>query len=70
MILESSTKQYPTSFSESWEIQHVNTSPCPESRRQSSGGLLTVAHIVGASPLPYPIYCRGGFSGRVHLLPS
>ena len=70
MILESLTKQYPTSFRESWGMQHLKTAPCPESQRQSSRGVLTISHIAGASPLTCLRYCGGGLSVRVHLSPS
>ena len=70
MILESSTKQYPTSFRESWGVQHLKTAPCPASQRQSSRGVLKISHIAGASPFLCPRYCGEGLSGRVHLLPS
>ena len=70
MILESSTKQYPTNFKESWGVQNFKTSPCPASQSQSSIEVLTIYHIVGSSPLPCPRYCGRGLSGRVHLYPS
>ena len=69
MIFESSTKQYPTSFRESWGVQHLKTALCPASQRQSIRGLLKISHIAGAYPLPCPRYCGGDLSGRVHLSP-
>ena len=70
MILESSKNQYPTSFRESWGMQHLKTAQCPASQRQSSRGVLTIYHIAGASTLPCPRYYGGGLSGRIHLSPS
>ena len=69
MILESSTNQYPTSFRESWWMQHLKTDLYPASQRQSSRGVLTIYNISGAYPLPCPRYCGGGLSGRFHLSP-
>ena len=70
MILESSTKQYPTSFRESWGMRHLKSYPCPAYQRQSSREVLTIVHIVGAYTLTCPRYCGGGLSGKVHLLLS
>ena len=70
MILESSTKQYPTSFRESWGMPNLKTALCLASQRQSSRGVLTISHKAGAYPLPCPRYFGGGLSGRFHLSPS
>ena len=67
MILESSTKQYPTSFRESWGMRHLKSYPCPAYQRQSSRGVLIIVHIVRAYTLPCPRYFGGRFSGKVHL---
>ena len=47
IMVESSTKQHPTSFRESWYMQHFNTAPYPASRRNSSSGVLMISHISG-----------------------
>ena len=44
MIFESSTKQSPTSFMESWGIHHLKTASFPASQRQLSRGVLTISH--------------------------
>ena len=67
MILELSTKQYPTIFRGSWGMQHLKTAPCTESQSQSSRGVLTIYHIEGESTFPCPRYCGGVLRGRVHF---
>ena len=54
MIVESSTKRYPTIWKESLDILHLNTTPWPASRRQSRRGELKMDRIYGAAPLPLP----------------
>ena len=70
MVVELSTKKYPTNIIESWEIQYLKTSPWPESRRQLSRGVLTISHIYGAAQFPCPGTCVGGVMGRAHLSPT
>ena len=40
-------KQYPTSLRVSVDIQNFNTAPFPTCRRQSSSGVLVIAHMAG-----------------------
>ena len=69
MIMKSSTKQYPTRWKESCEILHLKTAPCPASLRQFKRGELTMSHIVGDAPFPWPKTCGGGLSGIAHKSP-
>ena len=48
IIVESSTKLYPTKFSNSCEIHNLNTDMWPESWRQFKSGVITIVHIDGA----------------------
>ena len=70
MVVESYMKQYPTNLRESREMQHLKFSPWLASRRQLIRGLLTIAHIAGGFPFPFPRPCGVGFIGRAHLSPS
>ena len=70
MMVESSTKQYPTSLGESWEMQHFKTAPCPEYQRQFSRGVLTIYHIAEAAPFPCTRPWGGVFRGIYHVSPQ
>ena len=69
MIVESSTKKYPTRWKEYCEILHLNTASCPASLRQLRRGELKMSHISGAEPFPWPKPCGGGLSGIYHISP-
>ena len=70
MMIESSTKQYPTNLRESWEIQHLKTPPLTASRRQLSRVVLNIAHISGAAPFPCTRpWGGGGGSGAGPICP-
>ena len=69
MIVKSSTKQYPTIWKESLEILHLKTAPWPDSLIRFRRGDLTMAHIAGADPFPWPKPCEGGMSGIAHTSP-
>ena len=53
-IVESSKKLYPKSFVVSPEMDHLKATPCPYFLRQLIRGVLTMAHMDGADPLPLP----------------
>ena len=53
-IVESSTKHYPTNFVVSPEMEHLKAASCPDLIRQLIRGVLTMAHMDGADPLPLP----------------
>ena len=67
MIVESSTKQYPTIWKESCDMLHLKTSPCPSSLRQFRRGDLTMEHIYGADPFTWTKPCGGGLSRISHI---
>ena len=56
-MVQLSTEQYPTSLRESWDIHYLKNTPCPESRRQLSRGVLTIDHISGSAQFPCPRPC-------------
>ena len=64
-----STKQYPTSFVTSPEMEHLKADPWRDFLRQFSKGVLTMAHMDGADTFPWSRPCGGGFSGTAQLSP-
>ena len=69
-MVESSTKQYPNSLRESWEMQHLKIAPWPASRRQFSRGVLNISHISGAYLFPCPRPFGWGVQGQGTFFPS
>ena len=69
MIVKFSIKQYPTRWDESCEMLRLNTAMCPASLRQFRRGDLTMAHIAGSDPFPWPKPCGGGLSDIYHISP-
>ena len=69
MILESSKNQYPTLLKLSLVIQNLNTAPKYSSMRLFNRGVLTIYHISGAAPFPWPILWNIVFIFRTHISP-
>ena len=67
MIMDSSTKQYPTRWKESREMLHLKATMWPASLRQFRKVELMVAHIYGSDPFPWSDPCGGGFIGIAHI---
>ena len=59
-IVESSTKQYPTSLVVSPQIQYLKPDPCTISLRQFIIGVLTIDQMAVSAPFPLPMPWGGG----------
>ena len=71
MMVELSTNQYPTSFRELWDIQHLKTAACPASWSQLIIVVLTIDRISGFIPFTCPRPCwGGGVKVSSHLSPT
>ena len=53
-IMESSTKQYPTSLVLLPEMQHFKADPCPDFIRQLRSIVLRITHMAEDAPFPCP----------------
>ena len=73
IIVELSTKQYPTRLNDSFEMQNLKSASNPDYLRLFSSGVLTMTQIVGAAPFPCPNPWGGGGGGGVmgmaHIFP-
>ena len=69
IMIELSTKKYPTRFMESLKMQHLKTAPCPTSLRQYIRGVLMIFHFAGAAPFLFPSPFGVGLRVRDHLSP-
>ena len=71
--MESSTKQYSTSFVVYPEIDLLKAAPCPDFLRQLSRGMMKISHMDGAALFPWtrPCVCvgGGGVSGTKQVYP-
>eukprot|EP00957_Ditylum_brightwellii_P177491 13518754-Ditylum_brightwellii.AAC.1 len=54
MIVESSTKQYPTILNSFFDMTHLKTTPYPLFLKTFRRGELTRAQVAGAAPFPCP----------------
>ena len=55
-IVESYRNKYPTGQVVSPEIRHLKYSLCPDYLRQFKRGVLSMDHMAGAEPFPWPIF--------------
>ena len=69
MMVESSTKQYPTSFNIYSDRQNLKAAPCPASLRRFSRDVLTTSHMSRTAPFTWPSPFERGFSGTAYFSP-
>ena len=67
MIVESSTKHYPTILDVSPDIHHLKDAPWNSSLRKFSIGVISISQLVRNAPFIFPNPCGGVLGGMVRL---
>ena len=69
IIVDCSTKKYPTKLKDYFEMHHFKSAPKPASLILLSSGLLNMSQIAGAAPFPFPNPWGGGLMGVAYIFP-